>query len=70
MTGTVKQWSDAKGYGFIQYEGNDIGAFVHYTAITDKGFKTLREGEIVEFELLVGPKGPQALNVHRSTVVM
>ncbi len=60
--GTVKWFNDTKGFGFIQQEsGEDV--FVHYTAITGEGFKTLKEGEEVEFEVTQGPKGPQASNV-------
>ncbi|MFQ5737029.1 MAG: cold-shock protein [Thermodesulfobacteriota bacterium] len=60
--GTVKWFNDTKGFGFIQQEsGEDV--FVHYTAITGDGFKTLKEGEEVEFEITQGPKGPQASNV-------
>jgi CspA family cold shock protein len=60
--GTVKWFNDTKGFGFIQQEsGEDV--FVHYTAISGDGFKTLKEGEEVEFEITQGPKGPQASNV-------
>jgi CspA family cold shock protein len=60
--GKVKWFNDTKGFGFIQQEsGEDV--FVHYTAITGEGFKTLKEGEEVEFEITDGPKGPQASNV-------
>ena len=60
--GTVKWFNDTKGFGFIQQEsGEDV--FVHYTAISGEGFKTLKEGEEVEFEVTQGPKGPQASNV-------
>ncbi len=62
ITGTVKWFNDAKGYGFIsQPNGNDV--FVHYSAIQGNGFKTLAEGQAVEFELVQGPKGQQAVNV-------
>jgi CspA family cold shock protein len=61
-TGKVKWFNDAKGYGFIQREnGEDV--FVHFTAIQSDGFKTLAEGQDVEFEVLDGQKGPQAANV-------
>lgn len=61
-SGTVKWFSDKKGYGFIQSEaGEDV--FVHFSAIQGEGYKTLREGQAVEFELGTGPKGPQANNV-------
>lgn len=63
--GTVKWFNDAKGYGFISQEsGEDV--FVHFTAISMEGFKTLQEGEVVEFELTRGPKGLQAMNVRRA----
>jgi CspA family cold shock protein len=60
--GTVKWFNDTKGYGFIQQESGD-DVFVHYTAITGEGFKSLKEGDSVEFEITQGPKGPQASNV-------
>jgi len=60
--GKVKWFSEAKGYGFIEREeGDDV--FVHYTAITAEGFRTLAEGQEVEFEVVQGAKGPQAENV-------
>jgi CspA family cold shock protein len=65
-TGLVKWFNDAKGYGFIQQEGSDKDVFVHYTAIQGDGFKTLAEGQKVEFELIDGPKGPQAANVSKA----
>ncbi len=63
MEGTVKWFDSAKGYGFIQTEeGNEV--FVHYSAITGKkGYRTLKEGESVSFEITEGGKGPQAANV-------
>jgi CspA family cold shock protein len=63
--GTVKWFNDAKGYGFIsQAEGDDV--FVHFSAIVGDGFRTLAEGEEVEFELAQTDKGPQATNVIRA----
>ena len=62
QSGKVKWFNDAKGYGFIETtEGKDI--FVHYSAIQKDGFKTLAEGQAVEFEIVEGAKGPQAANV-------
>ena len=59
MKGTVKWFNDSKGYGFIQpQEGDDI--FVHFSAIESEGFRTLAEGEDVEFEIRESEKGPQA----------
>jgi len=61
--GTVKWFNDAKGYGFIaQDEGGD-DVFVHFQAIQAEGFKTLRENQVVEFDIVEGPKGKQAANV-------
>jgi cold shock protein len=60
--GTVKWFSNEKGYGFIARDGGD-DVFVHYTAIQADGYKTLAEGQTVEFEITTGPKGPQAANV-------
>ena len=65
--GSVKWFNDAKGYGFIQQDGSEKDVFVHYTAIQGDGFKTLAEGQKVEFELVDGPKGPQATNVSKLT---
>ncbi len=63
-TGKVKWFNAAKGYGFIESDdGGDV--FVHYSSIDGSGFKTLEEGEKVEFEVQQGAKGPQAANVRR-----
>jgi cold shock protein len=63
--GAVKWFNDAKGFGFIVAESVQGDIFVHYTAISNDGFKTLSEGQQVEFELTTGPKGPQAFNVRK-----
>jgi len=67
VNGKVKWFNSSKGYGFIDSEGTGehIDIFVHYTAIAGEGYKELQEGEVVTFDLLDGPKGPQALNVVR-----
>lgn len=63
-TGTVKWFSNEKGYGFItRADGTDV--FVHYSAIDEEGFKTLDEGQEVEFEIVEGARGPQAANVRK-----
>lgn len=60
--GTVKWFNDQKGYGFISREdGDDV--FVHFSAIEEEGFKSLEEGQEVEFEIVEGDRGPQAANV-------
>jgi len=63
--GQVKWFNDAKGYGFITQEGGE-DVFVHYSAIQAQGFKSLAEGDKVEFEVTRGPKGLQAANVRRA----
>jgi len=63
--GTVKRFNDAKGYGFIQVEGGE-DVFVHYSAIQAQGFKSLAEGDKVEFEVTKCPKGLQASNVRKA----
>ena len=62
MQGKVKWFSSEKGYGFIQRE-NGADVFVHFSAIQNEGFKTLNEGQSVEFEVVDGNRGPQAANV-------
>jgi CspA family cold shock protein len=62
--GTVKWFNDAKGYGFISQEGGK-DVFVHHQAIQSEGFRSLAEGDQVEFEVVQGPKGPQAANVRK-----
>jgi cold shock protein len=62
VTGKVKWFNNAKGYGFIERDGGS-DVFVHYSAIQGDGFRSLEEGQAVEFEIVDGPKGPQAGNV-------
>jgi CspA family cold shock protein len=64
--GDVKWFNDAKGYGFIRQDGDNRDVFVHYSVIVGDGFKTLKEGERVVFEVAQGPKGLQATNVARA----
>ena len=66
LKGTVKWFNNAKGYGFIgRDDGPDV--FVHYSAITAEGYKSLQEGDAVEFEIIQGQKGPQAANVNKAS---
>lgn len=66
MKGTVKWFNNAKGYGFIGREdGPDV--FVHYSAIASEGYKSLQEGDAVEFEITQGTKGPQAAEVTKAS---
>jgi CspA family cold shock protein len=62
--GTVKWFNDSKGYGFISQEGGK-DVFVHHESIQAEGFRSLAEGDHVEFEVVQGPKGPQAANVRK-----
>ena len=66
LTGTVKWFNDAKGFGFIRQE-NGPDVFVHCSAIQADGFKSLAENDEVEFEVTEGPKGPQAANVTKAS---
>ena len=63
-TGTVKWFNAEKGYGFVSVPDED-DVFVHFSAIQSDGFKTLEEGQEVQFEVVIGSKGPQAANVTR-----
>ena len=62
-TGTVKWFNDSKGFGFITPEGSDRDCFVHHSAIQVEGYRSLTEGERVEFDIVQGEKGPAAENV-------
>ncbi len=62
--GTVKWFNDAKGFGFITHPGSK-DVFVHFSAVQGEGFKSLKEGDKVEFEIEAGAKGPQAANVRK-----
>ena len=65
LKGTVKWFNSAKGYGFIGREDGGADTFVHYSAITSEGYRSLGEGDRVEFEIVQGQKGPQAANVKK-----
>ena len=66
MQGTVKWFNNEKGYGFIERpDGDDV--FVHYSSIQNEGFKSLNEGDIVEFDITTGSRGPQAENVRKQS---
>jgi CspA family cold shock protein len=66
LKGTVKWFNNAKGFGFIGHDGG-ADVFVHYSAIASDGYKSLAEGDSVEFEIIQGQKGPQAANVMRAS---
>lgn len=65
--GIVKWFSNNKGYGFISPEGGGTDVFAHFSAIEMEGYKTLKQGQEVEYEVSEGPKGPQALNIHNAS---
>ena len=64
VSGTVKWFNNAKGFGFITREEGDADVFVHFRSIQGDGYRTLNEGQVVEFNLVDGPKGLQAEDVH------
>ena len=68
VIGTVKWFNDAKGYGFLAVEGGK-DVFVHHSAIDAQGFRSLSEGDRVEFSIEQGPKGPTAVNVRKLTAI-
>ena len=65
MIGSVKWFNNAKGYGFVKPDGQEEDVFVHFSAIDMDGYKTLKEGQKVEFEVSQGPKGLHAAHVNR-----
>ena len=66
-TGKVKWFNESKGYGFIEPDGGGRDVFVHFSAIQGDGYKSLSEGQVVEFEIIQGEKGPQASNVMKAS---
>jgi len=64
-TGRVKWFDDRKGYGFIEQEDGGQDVFVHFSALEGEGYKTLEEGQSVQFDIVQGEKGPQAANVKK-----
>ena len=68
-SGTVKWFNDAKGFGLVQPDGGGPDAFAHFSAIQMEGFKTLKEGARVDFELTDGPKGLMAINIRYAEAV-
>ncbi|MFC7062680.1 cold-shock protein [Halobacillus seohaensis] len=65
VEGTVKWFNAEKGFGFIEVEGQD-DVFVHFSAIQEEGFKSLEEGQVINFEIQEGQRGPQAANVQKA----
>ena len=68
-TGTVKWFNNAKGYGFISPDGGGSDVFAHFSAITMEGYKTLKQGQKVEFDLIDGPRGLQATKIEASSEI-
>ncbi|WP_198291637.1 cold shock domain-containing protein CspD [Pseudomonas asplenii] len=68
-SGKVKWFNNAKGYGFVLEEGKDEDLFAHYSAIQMEGYKTLKAGQAVSFEIIQGPKGLHAVNIQSAAVV-
>ena len=68
-SGVVKWFNDAKGWGFIEPDGGGPDAFAHFSAIAMEGYKTLKEGSRVDFELTQGPKGLQAVNIRANAAI-